>query len=72
MGQVVESITTSKVVETKFIAKTTCFGLFTGPSSGLNVSSRRTIQCVVYISHIIQRDLVDNIIFECCRSKQVL
>jgi len=47
MGQVMESNTTSKdiflettskVVETKFIAKTTCFGLFTGPSSGLDVS----------------------------------
>jgi len=30
----VESNTTSKLVEIKFIAKTTCFGLFTGPSSG--------------------------------------
>jgi len=34
-GYVEESNTTSKVVETKFIyAKTACFGLFTGPSSG--------------------------------------
>ena len=33
------------MVETKFIyAKTTFFGLFTGPSSGLDVSCRITIQ----------------------------
>ena len=33
-----ESNTTRKEVETKFIAKTKCFDLFTGPSSGLDVS----------------------------------
>jgi hypothetical protein len=56
----VESNTTSKGVETKFITKT-IFRPFTGPSSGLDVSYRRTIEYVAlfYIAPIIPRDLAN-------------
>jgi len=40
------------MVGTKFIyAKTTCFGLFTGPSAGIDVSYRITIQYFDFTSH---------------------
>jgi hypothetical protein len=34
--------------------------------------SEETIQCSIYISDIIQRDLVDNVIIDYCQEKQVL
>jgi hypothetical protein len=34
--------------------------------------SEETIQCSIYIAHIIQRDLVDNVTIDYCQWKQVL
>jgi hypothetical protein len=47
-----------------FIKETTCFGLFTGPSSGVNRILKETIQCsylhAVIYSHLLHHFIIPN------------
>jgi len=72
MVQVVESNKLNKVVEFLLLITRHVSALALGHNQVSRFVSEETIQCGVYLAHVIQRDLVANVTINNCQERLVL